>query len=80
MRRCSTAAAFSDRVVLLRLTGVARVNWDIYLLDLVLRLHLLAASAIVFVRDRVFRSGALLLTVDLVWECRPLHALCFANI
>ena len=75
-----TRTTFSDRVVLLRLAGVVRVNWYIRLLDLVFCLRLLAASAIVFVRDRMLRAGALLLTVDLVWECRPLRALCFANI
>ena len=79
MRRCSTVAAFSDRVVLLLLAGVARVNWYMRLLDLVFGLPLLAASAIVFVCDRVLRAGALFLTVDLVWACRRLHALCFAN-
>ena len=80
MRRCSTAASFSDRVVLLNLAGVARVNRDIHLLDLVFGLPLLAASAIVFVCDRVLRAGALLLTADLVWACCCLCALCFANI
>ena len=40
------AATFSDRVVLLHLAGVARVNWDMHLLALVFGLPLLAASAI----------------------------------
>ena len=79
LRRCSTAAAFSERVVLLRLAGVARVNWDMRLLDLVFGLPLLDASDIVFVCDHLLRDGALLLTADLVWACRRLHALCFAN-
>ena len=77
--RCSTAAAVSDRVVLLRFAGVARVNGDMRLLDLVFVLPLLSASAIVFVCDRVLRARALLLTVDLVWACRILRALCFAD-
>ena len=38
------AATFSDHVVLLRLAGVARVNWDMRLLDLVFGLPLLDAS------------------------------------
>ena len=80
MRRCSTATAFSDRVVLLRLASVSRVNWDMRFLDLVFGLPLLDASAIVFFCDHVLRAGALLLTVDLVWACCRLHALCFANI
>ena len=79
LRRCSTAAAFSESVVLLGLAGVARVNWDMRLLDLVFSLPLIAASAIVFVCDCVLRADALLLTVDLVWECRCLRTLCFAN-
>ena len=41
---------------------------------------MLAALVIVFVCDRVLRAGALLLTVGLVWACRILRALCFANI
>ena len=79
MRRCSTAAVLSDRVVLLRLAGVARVNWDMQLLDIVFGLPLLAASDIVFVCDCVLKAGALLLAVDIVWACRRLHALCFSN-
>ena len=79
LRRCSTAAAFSDLIVLLRLSDVARVNWDMRLLDIVFGLPLLAASSIVFVCDRVLRAGALLLTVDIIWACRSLRALCFAN-
>ena len=80
LRRCSTAVAFSDCVVLLRLAGVARVSWDMRLLDLVFGLFLMADSAIVLVCDRVLWAGALLLTVDLVWVCRLLRALCFSNI
>ena len=80
LRRCSTAATFSDRIVLLRLTGVARVNWYIRLLDLLFGLLLLAALDIVLVCDCVLRAGALFLTVGLVWACRLLRALCFANI
>ena len=79
MRRCSTAAAFSGRVILLRLAGVARVNWDIRFLDTVFGLLPLAASVIVLVCDRVLRSGAMLLTVGLAWACHLLRALCFAN-
>ena len=48
LRRCSTAASFSERVVLLRLAGVACVNWDMRLLDLVFGLPLPAASVIFF--------------------------------
>ena len=80
MRCCSTAAAFSDRIVLLRLDGVTRVNWDICLLDLVFGMLLLAASAVVLVCDCVLQAGALFLTVGLVWACCLLRALCFANI
>ena len=80
MRRCCTAAAFSDCVVLLNLTGVARVNRDIRLLDLVCGLLLMAASTIVILCDRVLQAGALLLTVGLVWACRLLRAFFFANI
>ena len=80
LRRCCTAAVFSDRVVLLRLAGVARVNWDVRLLYLVFGLLLLVASAIVLVCDRVLRAGALLLTVGIVWVCCLLRALCFSNI
>ena len=80
LRRCSTAAAFYDRFILLRFAGVSRVNWDMRLLDLVFGLLLLAASAIVLVCDRVLRASALLLTVDLVWAWHRLRALCFANI
>ena len=80
MRCCSTAAALSNRVVLLCLAGVARVNWDMRLLDLVFGLPLMAPSAIVFLCDRVLQAGALLLTVDIVWACRRLRSFCFANI
>ena len=80
MLRCSAASVFSDSVVLLRLAGVARVSWDIHLLDLVFGLLLLVALAIFLVCDRVLRAGALLIIVDLVWACRLLHALCFATI
>ena len=79
LRRCSTATAFSDRAFLLLLAGVARVNWYIRFLDIVVGLLLLAASSIVIVCDRVLRAGALLLTVDIVWACCHLRALCFAN-
>ena len=79
MRRCSTAAAVSDLVVLLRFSGVAHVNWDMRFLDLVSGLPLLAASAIVSVCDRVLQAGALFLTVNIVWACRRLRALCFTN-
>ena len=50
------------------------------LLDLVFGLPLLTASSIVFVCDYVLMAGAMLLTVDLVWACHRLRALCFANI
>ena len=79
MRRCSTADAFSDRIALLRLAGVARVNQDMRLLELVFGLPLLAAASIVFVCDHVLRADALLLNVNLVWACRRLRAFCFAN-
>ena len=69
-----------NRVFLLHLAGVARVNWDMRLLALVFGLPLLAVSAIVFVCDIVLRAGALFLTVGIVWSCRRLRALCFANI
>ena len=59
---------------------MARVSWYMRLLDLVFGLLLMAASAIVIVCDRVLQAGALLLTVALVWVCRLLRALCFANI
>ena len=73
------AAAFSNSFVLLCLAGVVHVNWDIRLLDLVFGLTLLDASAIVFVCDCVLWAGVLFLTVDLVWACRRLRALCFAE-
>ena len=79
--RCSTATAFSDRIVLFHLDGVVPVNWDVSLLDLVFTLPLLAASAIVFVCELcVLRAGALFLTADFVWACCHLRALCFASI
>ena len=78
--RFSTAAAFSYRVVLFSLDGEARVNRDISFLNLAFGLLLLAASTIVLVCDCVLRAGALLLTVDIVWACRLLRALCFNNI
>ena len=80
MRSCSTAAIFSEPVVLLRLDDVARVSCYMRLLDLVIGLLLIAASAIVLVCDHVLRAGVLLLTVNLVWMCLLLRALFFANI
>ena len=74
MRRSSTASAFSDSVVLLRLAGVARVNWDIRFLYLVFGLLLLAASVIVIVCDCLLRAGDLFLNVDIIWACRHLRA------
>ena len=65
---------------MLRLSDVVRVSWDMQLLDIVFGLLLLSASAIVLVCDRMLQAGALLLTVDLVWSCRLLRPLCFANI
>ena len=79
MRRFSTAVALSDRVVLLRLAGVVRINFDIRFLALVFGLLPLAVVAMVIVRDRVMRSGALLLTAGLAWACCLLRALLFAN-
>ena len=73
------AAAFSDRVVLLRLAGVVRINREIRLLALVFCLLPLAAVVFVLVCDRVLRAGALLLTAGLAWACRLLRALLFAN-
>ena len=79
MRRCSTAAVFSDCVVLLRLTGVVSINWDICLLDFVFGLLPLAAVIIVLVHDHVLRAGAVLLTAGLSWACCLLRALLLAN-
>ena len=76
-RRCSTAAAFSGRVVLLRLAGVVRINWDIRFLALVFGMLPLADAVIVLVYDRVLRAGALLLTVGIASVCRLLRALLF---
>ena len=56
------ASPFSDRVVLLRLAGMVRVNWDIHVLALVFGLLPLAAVVIVLVWDRVLQAGALLPT------------------
>ena len=80
MRRSSTAAAVSVRVVLLRLDGVVGINCDICLLDLVVGLIPLAAVVIVLVCDRVLQAGALSLTVVLVCACRLLRDLIFVNI
>ena len=79
LRRCSTAAVFSDCVVLLRLTGVVSINWDICLLDFVFGLLPLAAVIIVLVHDHVLRAGAVLLTAGLSWACCLLRALLLAN-
>ena len=79
MRRCSTAAAVSGRVVLLCLADMVCINLDICFLGFVFGMLPLAAAVIVFVRNRVFRAGALLLTVGLAWECRLLRALIFYN-
>ena len=80
LQRCSTVAAFYDRIVLLRLASVSCVNWDIRFLDLLFSLLLLAALAVVLLYDHVFQASALLLNVGLVWACRLLRSLCFANI
>ena len=80
MWRCSTAAAFSGRVVVLRLAGVARVNWGIYLLGIVFGLLLMDVLFIVIVCDCVLQVGALLPTVGIAWLCRLLRAFCFTNI
>ena len=53
---------------------VARVNWDIYLLDLVFGLLLLTASVIVLVCDRMFVAGAMLLIGGLALACPLLRA------
>ena len=80
LRLCSMDDAFYGHLVLLRLAGVARLSWNMRFLDLVFGLILLAASAIVLLCDRVLRSGALLLTVNIVWAGHLLRALCFTNI
>ena len=79
LRRCSTASAYSDCVVLLCLAGVVRINWYIRLLSLVFGLLPLEAIVIVLVRDRVLQAGVLLRTPGLSWVCRLLRALLFAD-
>ena len=77
LRCSSTAATISVRVVLLRLSGVVRINFDIRFLDLVVGLDPLAAVVIVLICDRVLRAGALSLTVGLACACHLLRALIF---
>ena len=73
------SAVFSDRVVLLSLADMVRINWDIRFLDLLFGLIPMAAVVIVLVRDCVLRACALLLTAGLAWACCLLRALIFAN-
>ena len=81
LRRCSTAAVVSVRVLLLRLAGLVCINYDIRLLALVVGLIPLAAAVvIVFVCDRVLQAGALSMTVGLACTCPLLRALLFLNI
>ena len=80
LRRSSTAAAVSARVVLLRLAGVVLINCDIRLLDLVVGLVPLAAVVIVLVCDRVLRVGALSLTVGIACVCYLLRSFLFVHI
>ena len=77
LRHSSTAAAVSVRVVLLHLAGVACINCDIHLMNIVVGLVPLAAVVIVLVCDCVLQAGALLLTVGLACMCRLLQAFLF---